>query len=62
MTYDDFARRHLTAWFDAGMAPSDWDRETLTTFAAWVEQNADDLSDSSSWTDLARYWEAQASA
>lgn len=55
-TVDEFTRRHLRAWYDAGYAPNDWDYEELLAFEAWVEANAEDFSDDMGWPMLARFY------
>ncbi len=56
---DDFAHQHLTAWFDAGHAPNDWDRETLEDFRAWITEHADEFNYDAGWSSIVRQWEAQ---
>lgn len=56
---DDFTRRHLRNYFWAGMTPNDWDYSDLELFEAWVEDNADDLYDDSSWPSLIRLYESE---
>jgi hypothetical protein len=55
---DAFASRHLRDWFWAGMAPFDWDYNDLEAFEAWVTANADEIYNDSSWTSMARWFEA----
>lgn len=54
---DDFTRRHLLRWFEAGYAPNDWTLADLAAFEDWVEDNAADLYDDESWSGLVRYYE-----
>jgi hypothetical protein len=54
---DDFARRHLREWYDAGLAPWGWTYETLLAFEDWLDANADDIYDDSSWSSLARFFD-----
>jgi hypothetical protein len=54
---DDFADRHLRHWFDAGLAPNDWDLGDLLAFEAWCKANAEDLPEYASWSNLAQQFE-----
>jgi hypothetical protein len=54
---DDFADRHLRHWFDAGLAPNDWDDNDLSGFEWWCKANAEDLPEDASWSSLVRLYE-----
>lgn len=54
---DDFCHQHLTAWFDNGLAPNDWDRERLEQFRTWIVQNPDLFPYDAGWRTITTYWE-----
>ena len=55
--HDEFSRRHLRAWFDAGHAPYDWGLGDLEDFDRWMSVNAEHWPEDASWPTLASWFE-----